>query len=333
VRVLWVSLALLAGVVAACVSDDATGSSGNVGSSGNIGSNGDTGSSGSSGSSGSADPGCDSSADFGAPIPVDKLNGGLNQDGARITPSGNELYLTRWDDADKPTAIHRYTRSAWDQEWAYDRLESNLVIGTVRKTNTGSSLAFESDTKAYFSKYENPDGGTESFARLQVTERSGSGVPWGVPIELSLPAPRAASEEYPWYDPPTGSLYFAAGTKSTTFTGLVDFGLVVATRTASANFLAVTPLTISGLGMQVNNSEFAPVLLNRQDGVTLYFATTPGRDIRRSVGGGASFTGTALSSLNSTTKDDQVTWISPNGCEVYLTVDHKIYRARRPATM
>jgi hypothetical protein len=81
----------------------------------------------------------------------------------------------------------------------------------------------------------------------------------------------------------------------------------------------------------VTLSQSVPVV--SQDGKTMYFAgllSGGGRYIYKSTGGGTSFGNTKKDPTLNTGANNELTWLSPDTCEAYLTVDGMIRKARRP---
>jgi WD40-like Beta Propeller Repeat len=259
---------------------------------------------------------CNLLAEFSAPMPVNELNNaGLSQNNARITPGGLELYLTREEHA-RYKQVHRYTRATRQGSWGNDTLETNLtvVVGTgAAAESASSSLTFAGDTVAYLSVFQ-PGNKWDLFK----TTRAGVGAPWMAPLIIPNISGNATNE-FPWLNASGDRLYFMSSQSG-------GFRLVMS-QAIGATFPAPTPLTLDAAG---TTNQYGPVLSS--DGTTLYFAgsTGTGRSIYKSTGRGLIFNGTVKDPTLNIGNINQISWISPDSCEVYLTVDGKIYSARKP---
>jgi hypothetical protein len=256
---------------------------------------------------------CNPNANFGMPKAVDELNSTANQDGARLTPSGLELYLTR-EDPVRLKKIHRYKRVAPDASWGTDTTEEALTIKVMSPDGEESAsgyLTFASETLAYLSVFQ---GG---FWKLFMTTRTGVGAKWNTPAPLMVQSVPSKTDEFPWLNSAGDKLYFMSGR-------IGAFKLFVAGAMGPA-FPAAQQLAHNTLGTE---SQYAPVL--SKDGATLYFAGYNGtkREIYKSTGSNFSITVKEPNLSIGTT--NQLTWLSPDSCEAYLTVDGRIYKARRP---
>jgi hypothetical protein len=257
---------------------------------------------------------CDVTANFSAPTLVKELNAAANQDGARITLSGLELSLTR-DEPPGHKQIHSYTRATLQDPWGNDKIESALTAQFG--TGAGSSyMTFADETTAYLSVFQG--GGTW---RLHRTRRMGPGAAWGAPVPLNL-GNSTTTGEMPWINSAGDKLYFMSGGPTTGYRLFVSQAI-------GTNFQSPGQIMID-TGGTVN--QYAPVV--SQDGKLLYFAgnTNASRRIFKATGpGGLDFsTGSSLEPNLNIGTTNQLTWLSPDTCEAYLTVDGKIYKARKP---
>jgi hypothetical protein len=260
---------------------------------------------------------CNLTANFAAPTLVTELSNTAAQDSARITPSGLELYLTR-EDPLKFKQIHHYRRATLLSPWGNDTIEGALTVpvGTGAAAQSASlALTFASERIAYLSVFQ---GGPW---KLFSSTRTGMGAQWDIPVALPNIGASNATDEFPWLNAAGDRLYFMSSRGG-------GFRLFVS-RASGASFSTPTPLTLDTAGTA---NQYGPVLSSSGTTRTLYFAGSVGsnRFIYRSTGSDATFSGTVKDpSLNIGTTN-QVTWLSPDSCEVYLTIDNKIYMARRP---
>jgi hypothetical protein len=266
-------------------------------------------------------------ANFGVPTAVTELNTSAQQDGARITPNGLELYLTRTLATDaKFKKVHHYNRVTAQSPWQVVGVENALTVPVENNTEADSGfLTFVDDRTAYLSILQGGGtvtaGGYRESYTLAKTTRAAPGDPWGAPVPISnIITTARATSEHPWFDGITSKLYFMSGSAGSYRIYVADVvGALVQPSTALGTNLDV--------GLTLN--QYAPVL--SRDGTTFYFTGTPGRVIFKSARSGAGFFGTVKEpTLNKAGTVNQLTWISPDSCEVYLTVDGMIHKARRP---
>jgi WD40-like Beta Propeller Repeat len=258
---------------------------------------------------------CDPLANFATPTPVAELNVVPKQNGARITPGGLELYLTR-EDSPSSKPVYHYKRATLSDTWSFLAVEAALTVpvttGGVTES-ASSSLTFAGEMIAYLSVFQG--GAWKIFS----TTRVGAGLPWKIPTQAINSI--NASDEFPWLNAAGDRLYFMSSR-------IGGFHLFLS-RPMGTVFPTPTQLTLDTANTA---NQYAPVLTN--DGKTLYFSGSMGqsRYVYKSTGSDATFTATVkdptLNIVGKTTS--QVSWISPDSCEVYLTIDDKIYKARKP---
>jgi hypothetical protein len=244
---------------------------------------------------------------------VTELANAQKQDGARLSPSGLELYLTR-ETAAKKRQIYKYSRAATTDPWDGESFEAALSVpaaDAIKVESEGSFLTFLSETTAYLSVYQRPSAASiYGISKLFVTTRLAKGDAWGVPKNLAIDT-ATGTEEFPSLNATKNKLYFVRGDLGT-------YRIYVSDVLSPTSFSTPMPL-IFGLG--TTTSQYAPVL----SGADLYFTGASGRTIYRSTATGPAKDPT----LNTAGMANTLTWISPNACEAYLTVDDKIFRARK----
>jgi hypothetical protein len=304
-------------------------SSGNMGSSsGNMGSSSGSMGSSSSGTNGTQDAApdapsrlCNPNANFAVSNPVTELNQGVRQYGARITPSGLELYLTREERAGY-SQVHRYTRTTLQSLWGNDTTEEKFTypVGITTLTSDVGYLTFAGDNTAYFSVR-----GSDGNWLLRVASRS-VGEPWGFPaFVFSLAS--AGTNETPFLNAAGTALYFMS-TRATSGTTLFhSVAGPAGLNTPTQLMLSVGTTADTGVTL----SQSVPMV--SQDGKTMYFAgllSGGGRYIYKSTGGGTSFGNTMKDPTLNTGENNELTWLSPDTCEAYLTVDGMIRKAKKP---
>jgi Tol biopolymer transport system component len=246
------------------------------------------------------------------PTLVNSLNSAAMQFDARISPSGLELYLTR-EDPVRFKQIHRYTRPNLQADWGNDILQTALTVQSGSES-ASADMTFANDTKAYLSVFQ---GG---LWNIFTTTRLGAGAAWSPPAMLAGISAVAKTDEMPWLSAARDKLYFVSDR------GLNGLHIFVSSAIGT-NFQ--TPVQLN-LDIANTFSQYSPV--TSTDGKTLYFAGSiqGNRYIYRSTLNGAAFTNSAREPNISPGATNQLTWLSPDGCEAYLTIDGKIYKTRKP---
>jgi Tfp pilus assembly protein PilP len=276
-------------------------------------------------------PACNMSAEFGIPQKVRELNESAFQEGARITPSGLELYLTR-EDPDNFKQIRHYTRASLQSPWSFDRTEDQLSVpltGSDLDPPNGRAasgyMSFRSETFAYLGVLQEGGSAVNPASKIFTTTRSGPNMPWGVPVAAGINA-STASTDFPWYNSKNARLYFASGELGSRH---ISVASVVGELIQSPEALQIDTLFPPLQGV----SEYQPVLDG--DGSHMYFTGTPGRNVFSTTARAKTLFNTPIPEpgLNVATRN-QVSWLSPDGCEIYLTIEDMgsslIYKARRP---
>jgi hypothetical protein len=279
-----------------------------------------------------AAPACNLSADFGTPQPVNELNNSAFQEGARITPSGLELYLTR-ESPPNFKQVQHYTRATLQSPWSFDKTERLLTVpltGSAMDPPGGRAasgyMSFRNETFAYVSVLQGGDA-INPLSKIFTTTRSGPNMPWAVPVDAGINA-LTASTDFPWYNSKNARLYFVSGESG-------SFHLNVASVVGEL-IQPFRPLLIDTLiPPPSGTSQYQPVLSD--EGSTLYFTGTPGRVVFNTTTRGSDgvlFDTPIKDSILNVATQNQVSWLSSDGCEVYLTIGNvdglKIYKARKP---
>jgi WD40-like Beta Propeller Repeat len=262
---------------------------------------------------------CDVAAPFNAPTWVAELSTAANQDGARITPSGLELYLSREEPANYKQ-VHRYTRATPADPWGNDIIEAGLTV-TVGTKSASYYLSFADETKAYLSVFQG-DGAPFGSWKIQSTTRAMAGDVWGTPTTVAnVAAMVPAGDEFPWINSAKDKLYFMSSRSG-------GYKLFMSAAVGST-FQAAMPLVFN---TNSTANQYAPVV--SKDGKTLYFAGSiqSNRRIFKATGaGGLDFSASTIQEPNlNIGTTNQLTWLSPDTCEAYMTIDGSIYKARKP---
>ena len=270
--------------------------------------------------------GCDLTKDFGAPQSLPNVNTAAVEDSARVSPDGTELYVSRQDGTTpKSVRLYRFTKNVggdWGNGAAVGELSQNSGVGATPETSNGSAT-FDGNDTVYYSVFRSP-------WMIYTSKRPPAGA-WGTPTAVTLPTPGTANgREFPWFSGGSKRLYFM----SDIGTVAASFRLFVSTLNV-ATFGVAVPITVTAPGVV---GFYAPVLT--PDELTMYFAgaNASGRSIykatRLSAANSDFGTATAVAELNGTTRFDQPTWISPDGCEILFASNRSgafdIYRARKP---
>jgi hypothetical protein len=265
---------------------------------------------------------CDPAKAFGTPVPVAELNSSDSQFGARITPSGLQLYLTR-----RPVAatqefeVRRYTRrtlqSTWEIQTAEADLQYKFVVGNVAYSDSGY-LTFESETSAYLSMLRQ-NVGTTSVFEIFSTKRATVNDSWGTPTQVGVFLSLGNSDRAPFLDTRNNAIYFArlVGLQNKLFRSIRSAGV----------FAAPAAVTITPDPTSASSPVLSP------DGNTLYFSS---KIATKNVIYKATRTGQAFTSameepnLNIPGRDNELNWFSADSCEAYLTINSQIHRAIKP---
>jgi hypothetical protein len=273
-----------------------------------------------------AGPACDPTKPFATPVPVVELNTGAVEDGARISPSGTELLLMR-EDAVVGKRIYRFTRTSAAAPWVFDAIQAplNLVI----LADGGGATASDAVTLA-------PDGLTAYLAsfrgnpwQIYFSQRAAIGQPWGQIAPVTGLA-SGGSDEFPWLNATGDRIYFMSNRAG-------PFRIYKSEKGVNG-FAAAT-----AIGAIRTDEDRAPVL--SPDELRIYFAAfeiAPGASAksmniytatRTAVGN--LFTGsTYVTELNVPGQFSSPTWLSADGCEIYLTSFRNgsadIFSAKKP---
>jgi hypothetical protein len=281
-----------------------------------------------------APPTCNLSADFGTPLPVNELNTSAFQEGARITPSGLELYLTR-ESPPKFRQVQHYTRATMLSPWSFDSTEDQLTVplsGSILDPPNGRAasgyMTFRNETFAYVSVLQEGGSAINPASKIFTTKRSGPNMPWDAPMDAGINA-GTASTDFPWYNSKNARLYFSSGESGNRHIRVASVvgDLIQPFKTLSIDTIDVSP--------KIAISQYQPVLSD--DGGTLYFTGTPGRVVFKSTTRGSDgvlFDTPIEGAVLNVATENQVSWLSKDGCEAYLTSGgtngSKIYKARKP---
>lgn len=276
-----------------------------------------------------AGPRCDPSKPFGAPVPVAELNTAANDLFARLTHDELTVYFERFPSADAGVpggtgggdlfvASRPSATASFGQPISLSSL--NTAGNQFDPTPTGDDLTL------YFASTRSGGAGV---ADLWAATRTDTAAAFGSVVNLgTLDTP--AQEHTPYAMADGLTLYFTREAAS------VD--LLRATRTSSTSFTVDT----SGIFAAINgaSANLAPAVL--PDELTIYFASDRSGskgplDIwkaTRSSKSDAFGSVVNVSELN-TTGTDVPTWISDDGCRMYLYDDSAgssdIYVATKPA--
>ena len=260
-------------------------------------------------------PRCDSTAPFGAPMPVAGLDSTFDDEGARLTPDELTAVFAR-SRSGGTTDLYLATRTAADA--AFD---APMLLGTVNSVNSelwptlspdGLLLLFDSDRA------------TTKF-HVYVAKRTAADQPFGPPtVSVAL----ADGDFEPLLANAT-SLYFTSSTRMGL--GMGDIWRVDIDSTGATG----TPAAVIG-GINSAGNEGAPavtaderVMAFARDGDIFLASRSAPTD---GFGPAAAVDGLAVMGVN-----EAPTWISPDGCHLYVQSDAPggmggidLYMAARP---
>jgi WD40-like Beta Propeller Repeat len=264
---------------------------------------------------------CNPAAEFGQPSPVSEVNTQVDESSARISPDGTELYLSRTAPSHpKNREIWRYVRTG-DGPW-----QGGVVIDSLRVFNNGGSahqvnnMTFENPNAAFLSVYNNDV--------VSIHRSSRQGLAWSAPVSVQVGKPGSISE-MPWFAPLTQRMYFSG------------LGRMLVAPSNGASF----PLSQQLRALNATTEmDFGPVLT--ADEKTMYYTGTKSgattRRIYRTIRTNATLDfgpeqDVLVLNGNDGPDSSQVTWVSPDGCEVYFVSNRPggvglgdLYRARKP---
>jgi hypothetical protein len=279
---------------------------------------------------------CDTSKPFGAPVAVSELNTGANESSARLTHDELNIYFARSPFADAgvdggagAADLFTASRSALGAPFgsitAIDALDTTYDEWDPSPTGNNLTLYYMSDQPGLAS------GGQAGIA---VSTRASAATQWGPPAALSLNSPSYRVIQ-PYVLANDLTLYLA-----TNATG--SWHLY---RSARSSTGAPFVLDKSGIFDAVNTSfkEWSPTV--SPDELTVYFGSTRtdggakgGWDVWKATRASTADpfgAPTPVSELN-TAADESPTWVSDDGCRLYLTVntnqgrDYDIFIATKP---
>jgi hypothetical protein len=265
---------------------------------------------------------CNETAEFGQPSPVSEVNTSVDESSARVSPDGTELYLSRTAQSHpKNRDIWRYVRTGngpWQSGVLIDSLRVFSDGGTSHQVN---NMTFEDMNTAYLSVFNN---GVVSVYR---TTRQ-PGMEWDKPVSVQIGKPGSIAE-MPWFAPLTQRMYFSA------------LGRMSVAPSNGSSFPLSQPLRALNATTEM---DFGPVLT--KDEKTMYYTgSMPGsstKRIYRTVRSNATLDfgpeqDAVVLNGNENTDNSQVTWVSPDGCEIYFVSNRPggaglgdLYRARKP---
>lgn len=253
-----------------------------------------------------AGPRCDPTKAFGAPVNEGStINAGGIEDGARLSPSGLELFFTR-DEGNNGKRVYRSTRATLSSPWSAPASQGTLSV-TPPSVPASMSLTLDStELFGYIAVY------TGTTWRIYATSRSTIGGLWAIPGPVANLAANGTDEQ-PWLNAAGDRLYFMSNR------GSVTFHTWVATKTNGV----FGPATLAD-PFQVSEDRW-PVLSDDEltmyygaydgtNGVRIYKKTRPamnqdwkaGAPVAELAGGSGS---SAISAP---------TWLSKDGCDIYF---------------
>jgi hypothetical protein len=215
--------------------------------------------------------------------------------------------------------VHHYTRATPQDPWTEGQIEGLLTfqVGSGISAESASYYMTFADKTAYLSVFQ----GENNRWELQKTTRGAAMQPWGAPVSLDV-STLGTSDEFPFINFANDKLYFM---NSKAVGGYRLF----MSAAVGTSFKTPTQVSVDAPVAVVNH--YAPVL--SKDGTTLYFSGSiqgSGRRIFRAKGGLSTFTGTIGDPTLNIGTTNQLTWLSPDTCEAYMTIDGRIYKARKP---
>lgn len=262
-------------------------------------------------------PSCDMSKPFGALTAVGGLGGGTYKEGARLLPAETTMYFS--SNASGTVQLYVTTRPAPSMPFSTPA----LVGGVPTTLPTFAPTASEDGLTLVFQE-QIPTG----EMRLSMASRSTTSAPFDPPVALSaLNGQNSSAEPYLLAD--ASAVYFVSNRVDPKVTALYR-----AAR-AGASFASPAPVTEIALAAGERYPAVTP------DDKVLYFSSTwntqkGGADVwvaRRASASDPFGVPQIVPELNSA-QDDDVSWISPDGCTVYVrrgdaTVG-SIFVAQRP---
>lgn len=265
-----------------------------------------------------AGPACDLAKPFGTPVLDTDLSTAQPEEGARVSPSGLELFLMREDTVGK--RLYRYTRASTTAAWGNVELQLALVVTPPTAPASGYMTL-------------DPTGLTGNFAvftpgnvwQIHQSSRGSVGGAWTTPSPLPGVFTAGKTDEQPFLNASGKRLYFMSNRNGA-------YRIFVTTNTLGSYS---TPALVGPL--HPSEDRF-PVL--SPDELTLYSASYTGaatgmrifKSTRATIGG--SFAGPVEQTELNAGSLTVPTSISPDGCEIYLSSNRRggmdIFRARKP---
>ncbi len=336
---------LLAAVgLAACgsvASNSDAGAGGATGSGGASASGGATGSGGSAGTGGAIDAGndapaaaCDLTKPFGAPALVTSLNTGFMEIDVWLTGDSRTAYIaSNRTDIGGPGSYDLYVAS---RAAATGDFGAMTLLANVNTASSERRPVLSPNLLTLFFSSSRPVGDGGTGTNIFVVTRPNALADFGTPGPLA--AANSAATDYPDSVTSDGKLLYLDSTVA------VNRDIYVRDLTSSN---APTPVA------ELNSSSADAFAVISNDGRTVYFATArplPGAtgdaavrtDFNVWVASRAGATGTfsnlaPVTELN-TTSEDAPSWLSPDGCTIYLSSDRNapsgdrhIWAATKPA--
>jgi hypothetical protein len=260
-------------------------------------------------------PRCDSTAPFGAPAPIASLDSTFDDEGVRLTPDELTCVFAR-SRSGGTTDLYLATRASADADF-----DAPMLLGTVNSVNSELWPTLSPD--ALLLLFDS-DRATNKF-HVYVARRGDAASPFGPP---SASVALADGDAEPMLANAT-SLYFTSSTR--TGLGMGDIWRVDIDSTGAAG----TPAAVIG-GINSAANETAPavtsderVMAFARDG-DVYLAS-------RSEPTDGFGTATAVDGLAAMGVNEAPTWISPDGCHLYVQSDAPggmggidLYMASRP---
>lgn len=282
---------------------------------------------------------CDLSKSFGIPTLLANVDSPLDEEAARVSPSGLELYFTRNTVTSNVNhkQIWRSTRDTPQTPWGKAFLFGELSIQPKNPSNnTGEvasrSMTFVGNTTAYLSIWEGTYWHTYRTRRNLVSD------PWETPILVNgLGGAASTTDEFPWLSSDGLRMYFMSNRDKA-------YRIYVGTLTAAG---ATAASAVAGPIDPGDGTAYAPV--TSADELTLYFsaynarpgATVSTRNIYAATRAKVGLTfdkATFIPELNTDGTFNQPDWVSQDGCEMYFTSNRAssvaggtdIYSVRKP---
>lgn len=274
-----------------------------------------------------AGPRCDPTKPFDPPVNEGApVNSAQEEDSARLSPNGLELFLTRDDLVGK--RIYRYSRKDLNATWDPPTVEAALSL-TPPSPPASAYLALDpSALTAYLSALT----GAGPW-QIYGSSRNSVGAVWSPPAAVVGISTAGATDEQPWINPAGNRLYFMSNRSGGVY------HIWVATKSGAFS----APVR---LDPNLATEDRWPVLSD--DELTLYYGAYEGTNglrvykrTRASIGGTwsvgvpeASLNGTGLNSGSRTFP----TSLSSDTCEIYIASNraagskgaHDVWHARKP---